>query len=394
MNEGPTQHRAIAAENRGAPAGAPTVRSSLKLLLVAGVMLCVDPARGATPPPSSAASANTESASAARFTPPRTFVQVKGDLWRAGNGNWWSLIYVTPDGILLVDPINPDFAAWIKAELERRFPDKAVRYIVYSHSHWDHVGGASIFAGSHPHIVGQERILKNMDGRWPQMPGNIIDRNDNGTIEAEEIAIPTLEHPGICGLGRGAYEALDRNHSGHITPGEWWAVNGVVPPDIVYSDRMTLVFGGRTIQLIFPGLNHADDGTVVYFPLERVVFSTDFPADALVTTSMRSLPSGCGAFDRHPLSEWIRSYRTIESLDFDILAQGHGSITFTKDDLVEGRRFFEDLRDGVAQGMANGKSLAELKESLLLGKYKSWAYYDMLRKDDIEAAYLNLKNYP
>ena len=95
-------------------------------------MLCVDPARGATPPPSSAASANTESASAARFTPPRTFVQVKGDLWRAGNGNWWSLIYVTPDGILLVDPINPDFAAWIKAELERRFPDKAVRYIVYS----------------------------------------------------------------------------------------------------------------------------------------------------------------------------------------------------------------------------------------------------------------------
>jgi hypothetical protein len=48
-----------------------------------------------------------------RSGPPRVFVQIKGDLWRAGNGNWWSLIYVTPDGILLVDPISPDFATWL-----------------------------------------------------------------------------------------------------------------------------------------------------------------------------------------------------------------------------------------------------------------------------------------
>ncbi len=193
--------------------------------------------------------------------------------------------------------------------------------------------------------------------------------------------------------GRGYYETIDRNHSGHLTPAQWWATQGVVPPDIVYSERMTLVFGGRTIQLLFPGLNHADDGTVLYFPLERVAFSADFPADALTTTSMRSLPSGCGMFDRHPLAEWIRSYETLESLDFDILAQGHGSVTFTKADVSEGRRYFEDLRAGVAQGMAHGKSLAELKKSLLLEKYKDWAYYDMLREVDIEAAYLNLENY-
>ncbi len=87
---------------------------------------------------------------------------------------------------------------------------------------------------------------------------------------------------------------------------------------------MTIILGGRRIDLIFPGLNHADDGTVVYFPAEKVVFSTDFPADALVTNSMRSLPSACGMFDQHPLAEWIHSYHTIEDLDFDILAQGHG----------------------------------------------------------------------
>ena len=44
-------------------------------------------------------------------------------------------------GIVLVDPISPDFAAWLKGELGTRFPGKAVKYIVYSHSHWDHVSG-------------------------------------------------------------------------------------------------------------------------------------------------------------------------------------------------------------------------------------------------------------
>lgn len=330
----------------------------------------------------------------ARPTPPRSFVQIKDDLWRAGNGNWWSLIYITPEGIVLVDPISTDFAGWVKAQLETRFPGKRVRYIIYSHSHWDHAGGAGVFADSQPHIIGQERMLKNLDGRWPHMPGNMVDRNNNGTIEAEEIVLPTLEHPGICGLGKGAYEAVDRNHTGHVTPKEWMDFYGVVAPDIVYAERMTLQLGGRTIELVFPGLNHADDGTVVFFPAERVVFSTDFPADALVTTSMRSLPSGCGMFDRHPLSEWIRSYRSIEALDFDILAQGHGSVTFTKNDVVEGRHYFETLRDEVSKGMAAGKSLAELKDSVKLDAYRDWAYYDVLRPLDIESAYLNLKNYP
>jgi glyoxylase-like metal-dependent hydrolase (beta-lactamase superfamily II) len=357
------------------------------LLLVVGVVLSqyprVAPAQPADQP-----------APARRPGPPRAFVQIKSDLWRAANGNWWSLIYVTPEGIVLADPISTDFATWLKGELETRFPGKPVRYIIYSHSHWDHIGGAAVFADSHPHIIGQERILKNMDGRWPHMPGNMVDRNNNGTIESEEIAIPTMEHPGICGMGRGYFETVDREHSGHITPAQWWAAQGVMPPDMVYSERMTLIVGGRTIELIFPGLNHADDGTVLYFPAERVAFSADFPADALVTSSMRSLPSGCGMFDRHPLADWIRSYQSIEALDFDILAQGHGMTTFTRADVSEGRQYFEDLRAGVAQGMAQGRSLAELKKSLLLEKYRDWAYYDMLREVDIEAAYLNLEYYP
>jgi glyoxylase-like metal-dependent hydrolase (beta-lactamase superfamily II) len=324
---------------------------------------------------------------------PRTFVQVKDDVWRAGVGNWWSFIYVTPDGIVLVDPNNTAFATWVKSELARRFPGIPVRYIIYSHSHWDHVGGAGVFADSNPHIVAQERVLENMDGRFPHFPGNLTDRNNNGTIEPEEMDINTLSHPGICGFGRGTFDRLDSAHTGHIGFPEWWRLNDVLPPDMVYSQRMTLRLGNRTIELIFPGLNHADDGTVVFLPAERVAFSADFPADALVVTSMRSLPSACGVFDHHPLSEWLKSYRTIEALDFDILVQGHGLVTFTKADVAEGRQFFEDLRDAVSAGMARGQSLQELKKTVRLEKYRDWGFYDMLLPEDVESAYLNLKLY-
>jgi hypothetical protein len=98
---------------------------------------------------------------------------------------------------------------------------------------------------------------------------------------------------------------------------------------------MRLVLGGKTVEIIHPGLNHSDDASIMYFPAERVVFATEFLADALVTTSMRSLPSACGAFDGSPMSEWIRSYAVVEGLDFDVLAPGHGSV-FKKADVIDG----------------------------------------------------------
>jgi hypothetical protein len=43
--------------------------------------------------------------------------------------------------------------------------------------------------------------------------------------------------------------------------------------------------------------------------------------------------------------------------------------------------------------MAAGKSLEELKRSIMLEKYSGWADYQRLREDDIEATYNNLKIY-
>ena len=321
--------------------------------------------------------------------PARQITQVAPAIYRASNGNWYALFMVTPAGILLADPISNDFAKWLKTELATRFK-VPVRYVVYSHSHWDHAAGGEVFADTAT-FVGHVNMWRNMDGRYPHMPGDMGDRNDNGVIDPPEIDIPTKAAPGICGLGPKSFQQMDRNNDGRIPPQELQA--DIRKPDIVYSDRMRITLGGRTVEVIHPGLNHSDDASVLYFPAERLVFATEFLADALVTKSMRSMPSACGAFDGHPMAAWIKSYRTVEALDFDVLAPGHGGVLFAKKDVVEAREFFEDLRTEVRAGMAAGKSLEELQKMITLEKYRGWAYYDRLRTLNIAAAYTNLRSF-
>jgi glyoxylase-like metal-dependent hydrolase (beta-lactamase superfamily II) len=320
----------------------------------------------------------------------RSITHVAGDLYRANNGGWYVAFLVTPAGIALVDTLNPDFARWLKAELAQRFPGKVVKYVIYSHSHWDHVEGGAVFADTAT-FIGQERMLRNMDGRYPALPGDIVDRNDEGYLQAEEFEKPFRERPWFCGAFRSSVTSKAHGGQDRVSAAEFFA--DIRKPDIVYSERMTLLFGGKRIELVFPGKNHANDGTAVLFTDERTLFAVDFPADALVQRTMRSLPSACGPFDGHPLAEWIRSYRTLEALDFDILVGGHGTVAFTKQDITEGREYFEYLLHEVDTAMSRGMSLEQMRQSLRLERYKDWAYYEQLRIPNIEAAYYNLKIY-
>jgi len=105
------------------------------------------------------------------------------------------------------------------------------------------------------------------------------------------------------------------------------------------------------------------------------------------------LPSACGPFDGSPIAEWIKSYRTVEGLDFDVMVTGHGAQFVDKTLIRETREFFEDLSGEVAAGMAAGQTLEQLKESVRLEKYKDWANYERLRANNVEAAYQNLLTY-
>jgi glyoxylase-like metal-dependent hydrolase (beta-lactamase superfamily II) len=321
--------------------------------------------------------------------PPPAIVRIAPDLYRANDGGWYTVFLVTPAGIVLGDPLNDTFAAWLKGEIHKRFR-QPVRYVVYSHSHFDHAEGGRVFADTAT-FVAHENMLRNLDGRYPQMPGDMVDRNDNGFIDPEEIEIPTHTRPGDCGMFDGWFAMRDFDRDGKISPQE--LTRDIVRPTLMYSERMRIELGGKVIELVHPGANHSDDATVMLFAEQRVLFATEFLADALVRDNIRSLPSACGPFDGSPLAEWIRSYRTVEALDFDVLATGHGAPLFAKADVTVTREFFEDLAAAVSAGMKSGKSLDELKQSVRLEKYRDWVHFERLRPYNIEAAYRNLKLY-
>src|SRR3974390_2157384 len=86
--------------------------------------------------------------------------KLTGDTYYARMDDYVSVFMVTPEGIVLVEPIGTEFATWLKGELNSRF-HVPVRYVIYSHSHWDHASGGAVYADT-ARFLGQESILNNI----------------------------------------------------------------------------------------------------------------------------------------------------------------------------------------------------------------------------------------
>jgi glyoxylase-like metal-dependent hydrolase (beta-lactamase superfamily II) len=305
--------------------------------------------------------------------PAREIVNVRGDLYfvRAGSHN--TVFLVTPDGILLGDPISTEASTWLKGELDKRFPKRPVRHIVYSHHDFDHAEGAAVFPGAT--IWAHERVVANLDGKLHRLAGGYKDGNGNGQIERSEAGGGYLA----------AFDRLDRNKDGIVTAPEM--NQEIVKPTRTYRDRETITFGGKTVQLIHPGRNHSDDMTVMFFPAERAAFGVDFvyPGTA---------PGAWGDYDGTPLVEWVASLRAVEALDFDTFLPGHGR-QGTKAEVTANRQFLEDVAAGVQLGRLEGRSLDDLKKSLTLDAYAKWPNFAATgRAANIESAFNNLNRWP
>src|SRR5712691_3437268 len=114
--------------------------------------------------------------------------KLTGDVYYARMDDYVSAFMVTSDGIILVEQIGTEMATWLKGELARRF-NTPVKYVIYSHSHWDHASGGAIYADT-ARFIGHENMLKNiaMPPANTPLPQNVRaqDTNGNGRIEAEE----------------------------------------------------------------------------------------------------------------------------------------------------------------------------------------------------------------
>src|SRR6185295_8741173 len=266
---------------------------------------------------------------AAQQPPQRSIVNITGQLYRAQNDNHYTVFLVTPEGIIMSDPINRDFSRWLKAQLASRF-NVPVRYVLYTHRDWDHASGGVVWADT-AEFIGHRNMLAALAAPAgnPLLPADAVklDANRNGLVERSEAGGGYQERFALYDYNR------DEVLSGaEIARG---SLNDVHPPTVTYTDRHTVTLGGKRVTMTYLGTAHADDSSVLHFPDERAVFSADI-------LQVRRLPAALAP----SVGAWIDALSRINALEFEYALTGH-ALAGTKKDAAESLRYLQDLSTGV-----------------------------------------------
>lgn len=296
--------------------------------------------------------------------------RLTGDVYYARMDDYLSVFMVTPDGIVLVEPIGTEFATWLKGELATRFK-MPVKYVIYSHHHWDHGSGAAVFADT-ARIVGHEAMMPRlaMPPASTPLPQNAAkqDRNGNGTIERDEAQ----------GNLQTQFALYDDDRNGSLSGAE--VTRGplafVRPPDLTYRDPITITLGGKRVEVLPRPTAHADDNTIVRFvDGTGVLFASDW-------ITVKRVPFG-GDVATTPELALVKS---VETLDFEHFVCSHGMLG-KKADVSANIRYREELRAAVAKAIAAGQTLEQAQASVTMDNYKDWEFYAQQRPANVAGTY-------
>ena len=297
--------------------------------------------------------------------------KLTGDVYYARMDDYVSAFMVTSEGIVLVEPIGTEMSTWLKAELAKRF-NVPVKYVIYSHSHWDHASGGAVYADT-ARFIGHDNLLKNiaMPPANTPLPQNVRaqDTNGDGRIEQSEAQ----------GNIKGQFDLYDANHDGVLTGAEIarGPIGNVRPPDMTYTDRMNINLGGKRVEVISKPTAHADDNTIVRFvDGTNVLFASDW-------ITVHRLPFGqIGEAETAVV-------KSVEAMDFEHFLCSHGALG-KKSDVTASIKYREELKAAVAKAIAAGQTLEQAQKSVTMDAYKDWEFYEQQRPQNVAGMYRSL----
>ena len=306
-----------------------------------------------------------------------TITHINGGVYRASTNNHGTVFLVTQDGIVLADPLSLEFSVWLKGEFETRF-EVPVKYVVYSHYHWDHASGGEVFADT-ARFVGHANMLSYLEmppssttlqqviGQY--QPVAALDANGNGVIDQSEVPDDFQRFPGSA---QSQFEGFDEDEDGVLSGAE--VVRGplrfVHPPDIRYSDEFQSSLGGKRVRLTWVGdMNHSSDTSLITFPDDDVMLIVDYVSQRLPNREMD--------YELGKFPEWMSAIRLTEEMakEFQFVATGHGPVG-DWEDVSAWREYLEKLRDAVATGIATGQTLEDMQRDITMDEYSDWEGFD------------------
>lgn len=300
----------------------------------------------------------------------REIGKLTGDVYYARTDDYVSAFMVTTEGIVLVEPVGPEHATWLKGELDRRF-DVPVKYVIYSHSHADHASGAAVFKDT-ASIIAQDALvgLLAMPPASTPLPQNVRaqDASGNGRIERAEAQAQ------VAAL----FDLYDADGDGALSGAE--ATRGplrnVAAPADTYDTHIDITLGGKRVEVLSIPTDHAPDNTVVRFvDGSNVVFASDWITNGRVPFGPNvTMPSE------------LAKIRQVEALDFEHFVCSHGRLG-TKADVTANLRYREAVAAAVRDAIAAGKTLEQTRDTVLMSDYSAWEFYEQQRPQNVAGAY-------
>jgi cyclase len=262
------------------------------LVLAGSVSIAVKAAQQPAPPPPSADAITVE--------------KVKDNLFvlRGGGGN--SAVFVTSDGVTVVDTKNPGWGQPLLDKI-RTLTDKPVTTVINTHVHFDHVSGNVAMPPS-ADIVAHANTAKG-------------------------IASPNP----VSGLGGAPPNVFKEN------PGR-----GI--PKRTFTDKLTLGSGADQVDLYYFGPAHTGGDAFVVFPAHRIVHVGDvFPNKGLPIMDKNN--GGSGVEYANTVRKALKGIPNI-----DIVINGHTPANTTPADMAQFADFVQEFVTTVQAGKKTGKT--------------------------------------
>ncbi len=244
--------------------------------------------------------------------PDREITELRDGLYQLRDGQQFTVFLVTPEGIVLADPLSRDTALWLRDELATRFPARPVRYVVQSHHHPERAEGASVFDDT-AELVGHRLF-------------------DSALWDSRRDA-----------------------------PDRYRLVRNV---ESRYDSRRTITLGGLTAEAIYAGPVHSPETTVVLFPRQRIVFAVEPPPVHLA-------PFSFGSLRPRDVLQWLHA---VAALEFDTMLLGSGE-TVARGDLVALADYLDELYTSVVTAYEQRRSIDQIRASAVLDAFKNAPHF-------------------
>ena len=252
-------------------------------------------------------------AAAAQIT--ATKVDGTDNVYTFRNGNSQAMFIVTNEGVIATDPVGygrPQGGAAYLAEI-RKVTNQPIRYLIYSHHHFDHIAGGRAFKEAGARVVAHRRAKERLE---------------------------VLNDP------------------------------NTVLPDETVDRRRTITLGGTSLELTHIGLNHSDSTLVMRLPKERIVYIVDL-------LPVGQVPGrGMIDFYPLEAEESIKQIMAMDWERLIPGHPGDGGRLGTKKDVQDQLTFLQDASAAVKAEALQGRCWEPVESQLKLPKYASWPNYE------------------